>query len=76
MLQLALVFVPFLQRFFTTVPLSAADLAIGLAASSLIFWAVELEKWLLRRRTTPAEQPPSVSAAATAGSAQHPAAKG
>ena len=75
-LQLALVYVPFLQRFFTTVALSAADLAIGLAASSLIFWGVELEKWHLRRRGTLAGQPPAVSAAATAGSAQPPATKG
>jgi Ca2+-transporting ATPase len=49
-LQLALVYTPFLQRFFSTVALPAADLLIGLAASSLIFWAVELEKWALRRR--------------------------
>ncbi|MBK9712459.1 MAG: cation-translocating P-type ATPase [Kouleothrix sp.] len=61
-LQLALVYIPFLQGFFTTVALSAADLAIGLAASSLIFWAVEIEKWLLRRRATIAGQAPLASA--------------
>jgi len=74
-LQLALVYVPFLQRFFSTVTLSAADLGIGLAASSLIFWAVELEKWLLRRATI-AAPPPATPTTATAGSAQHPATKG
>jgi hypothetical protein len=30
---------------FETVALSQGDLTIGLALSSLIFWAVELEKW-------------------------------
>jgi Ca2+-transporting ATPase len=68
-LQLALVSIPFLQQFFSTIALSAADLAIGLAASSLIFWAVELEKWLLRRRATLAGPPPAALATAIAGSA-------
>ncbi|HET9222115.1 MAG TPA: cation-translocating P-type ATPase, partial [Roseiflexaceae bacterium] len=49
-MQLAVVYVPFLQGFFTTVALSARDLAIGLAASSIVFWGVELEKWLMRHR--------------------------
>ena len=48
-LQLAVVYVPFLQGFFNTVALSAGDLALSLAVSSLVFWAVELEKWLMRR---------------------------
>lgn len=47
-LQLAVIYVPVLQGFFSTVPLSASDLAIGLALSSVIFWAVELEKWFKR----------------------------
>jgi P-type Ca2+ transporter type 2C len=47
-LQLAVIYVPFLQGFFNTVPLSALDLAIGLAISSIVFWVVELEKWLTR----------------------------
>ncbi len=51
-LQLAVIYVPFLQGFFSTVPLSAGDLAIGLALSSVVFWAVELEKWLRRGRMT------------------------
>ena len=50
LLQLALIYVPFLQHVFKTVALPAADLALSLAASTLIFWAVELEKWFLRRR--------------------------
>jgi len=50
LLQLALIYVPFLQGVFKTVALPAADLALSLAASSLIFWAVEIEKWFLRRK--------------------------
>jgi len=75
-LQLALIYVPFLQRFFTTVALSAADLALGLAASSLIFCAVELEKWILRRRATIAGQIPTTSVATTTHPGRHPATKG
>jgi Ca2+-transporting ATPase len=48
--QLAVVYVPFLQGFFKTMALSAGDLALGLALSTVVFWGVELEKWLLRRR--------------------------
>ena len=52
-LQLALVYVPFLQRFFETRSLPAADLALTLAVSTVIFWAVELEKRFARRRQRP-----------------------
>jgi P-type Ca2+ transporter type 2C len=48
LLQLAVVYVPLLQRVFKTVPLSAADLALSLVLGSMVFWAVELEKWFLR----------------------------
>jgi Ca2+-transporting ATPase len=50
-LQLLVVYVPFCQDVFRTATLSAGDLAICLATGSLPFWAVELEKWLIRRRT-------------------------
>jgi len=48
-LQIAVLYVPFFQKLFNTLPLSALDLVICLAVSSLVFWCVELEKWLLRR---------------------------
>ncbi|MEW5869368.1 MAG: cation-translocating P-type ATPase [Chloroflexota bacterium] len=48
-LQLSVLYVPFLSNFFHTRPLSALDLAISLAASSLVFAAIEIEKWLTRR---------------------------
>ena len=49
-LQLGLVYVPFLQKFFSTEPLTFRDLMIALAASSVVFIAVEIEKWVQRRR--------------------------
>jgi Ca2+-transporting ATPase len=50
-LQLAVVYVPFLQALFQTVALSPLELAICLGASMLVFWAVEAVKWIARRRT-------------------------
>ncbi len=49
-LQMALIYVPFLQGFFRTTALSLPDLAISLLASSVVFVAVELEKWVRRGR--------------------------
>ncbi|MFQ5400262.1 MAG: cation-translocating P-type ATPase [Anaerolineae bacterium] len=49
-LQLALIYVPFLQTFFRTTALSIRDLTASLIASAAIFVAVELEKWVRRRR--------------------------
>ena len=46
-LQLAVIYLPFLQPVFRTVPLTAAQLLMVLAVSSLVFWAVEVEKWVL-----------------------------
>ena len=47
-LQLAVIYVPFLQTVFKTVPLSAGQLGMCLAFSSLIFWALETEKLVLK----------------------------
>lgn len=52
LLQLALIYTPFLQSFFKTEPLPPADLALTFLLSSIIFAAVELEKWLTRNRRT------------------------
>jgi len=49
-LQLLLVYVGPLQRLFNTVALSASDLGVCLLLSTSVFWAIELEKWLRRRR--------------------------
>lgn len=49
-MQFALMYVPVLAKFFQTVPLSAKDLVICLVFGSAVFWAVELEKWIKRRK--------------------------
>jgi Ca2+-transporting ATPase len=51
LLQLAVIYTPFLQTFFETSALSLRDLLICFALSTLLFWGVELEKVLLRRRS-------------------------
>jgi Ca2+-transporting ATPase len=48
-LQLATIYVPFLNGVFKTAPLSAAELTICLVSSTVVFVAVEMEKWLVRR---------------------------
>jgi len=55
-LQLALLYVPPLQRFFGTVPLSLHDLGICVAVSLVFFLYLELEKiWRLWRRRAHAD---------------------
>ena len=49
LLQLSILYVPFLQRTFKTQPLSWKELALSLGLASILFWAVELEKWIKRR---------------------------
>ncbi len=49
-LQLAVVYADFLQPFFHTQSLAPRDLAIAIALSTIIFWAVECAKWSGRRR--------------------------
>ena len=48
-LQLALIYVPFLQGFFSTEALSLTNLLVALLASSSIFIAVEVSKWIRRQ---------------------------
>jgi P-type Ca2+ transporter type 2C len=50
LLQLATIYVPFLNGIFKTAPLSAGELAFTVGIASVVFWAVEGEKWLRRRR--------------------------
>jgi Ca2+-transporting ATPase len=47
-LQLAVIYLPFLQGFFSTVPLSAAQIGICLGLSLVMLLAVELEKLLIQ----------------------------
>lgn len=49
-LQLAVIYVPFLQDIYRTHPLSLLELTICIALSSIVFWAVEIEKWIKRTK--------------------------
>ena len=48
-LQMATIYVPVLNPVFKTAPLSAGELLITLFLSSVVFIAVEIEKWWFRR---------------------------
>jgi Ca2+-transporting ATPase len=49
-LQLVAIYTSFFQELLETEALPLADLAIAVALSTIIFWAVEVEKWLTRRK--------------------------
>lgn len=44
-LQLGVVYLPFLQAIFKTTALSLSELGISLLLSSVVIWAMELDKW-------------------------------
>ncbi len=48
--QLALVYVPFLQRIFKTVPMSVTHMAMAASTAFVIILVAEVWKWWLRRR--------------------------
>jgi Ca2+-transporting ATPase len=50
-LQMSVVYWGPLQRVFGTVPLTATELVVALALASVVFWVVEFEKLVRRRRT-------------------------
>ena len=52
-LQLLAIYAPLFQGFLETKALPVADLAIAVALSTIIFWAVEAEKWMARRKSSP-----------------------
>ena len=49
-LQLMVIYLPFFNEIFRTEPLTLTELAITLAASTLVFWFVELEKVFKRKK--------------------------
>jgi Ca2+-transporting ATPase len=49
-LQMALIYTPFLQEFFSTVALAREDLLVSMVASSIVFATVEIAKWVARQR--------------------------
>ena len=50
LLQLMIIYVPFFNDLFRTQPLTWAELGLTLAVSGIVFWAVELQKLVGRRR--------------------------
>jgi Ca2+-transporting ATPase len=48
-LQLAIIYVPALNDWFRTAPLTLEELGFAVAMASLVFVGVEAEKWLIRR---------------------------
>ncbi len=49
-LQMATIYIPVLNPIFKTAPLTAGELCIALILSSVVFFAVETEKWWFRRK--------------------------
>jgi P-type Ca2+ transporter type 2C len=48
-LQLGVIYLPFMQELFKTDSLTLGELLLSLVLSTVVFWVVELEKWLIRR---------------------------
>jgi P-type Ca2+ transporter type 2C len=49
-LQLGVIYLPFFQEIFETRPLAMGELVLCLVLSTVVFWGVELEKWIFIRR--------------------------
>jgi Ca2+-transporting ATPase len=49
-LQLMVLYVPFLSNFFQVVPLAGCDLSIAAAAGVIVFVVMEVEKWIVNKK--------------------------
>ena len=50
MLQMGVIYLPVFNEVFSTEPLQPGELAVSLVLSSVVFWGVEFEKALKRRK--------------------------
>lgn len=48
-LQMMIIYTPFFNDIFRTQPLTLYELTITIVVSSIVFWAVEMEKWIKKR---------------------------
>ena len=49
-LQMMIIYTPFFNTVFKTQPLTSFEVLLTLAVSSIVFWAVEIEKWIKKRK--------------------------
>jgi Ca2+-transporting ATPase len=49
-LQMMIIYTPFFNDIFKTQPLTLYELGIIILVSTILFWAVEIEKWIKRKR--------------------------
>ena len=56
-LHLTILYVPFCNELFSTQPLTVAELGVAVAVASVVFWVVEIQKFIIRRRGV-ADMPP------------------
>jgi Ca2+-transporting ATPase len=61
-LQILAIYMPLFQGVLATEVLPLADLAVAIALSTTVFWAVEAEKWLARRNSSVMGHNPQVRA--------------
>ncbi len=69
-LHLLIIYVPFCNAIFSTQRLTVAELGIAVAVASMVFWVVELQKLIVRRRgmaVWPQPQAPSKSLSGSQG---------
>ena len=60
-LQMGVIYIPYLQDIFRTQSLSAYELSVCIGLSSIVFWAVEIEKWIKRIRRNKLVAQPGVN---------------
>jgi Ca2+-transporting ATPase len=57
LLQLAVIYVPFMERFFRLVPLRMDNLLVSVAAGSVVFLVIKIERKLSKRKRTETASP-------------------